>query len=198
MPPADVDPEREYSPVEEERLTLQLRALVERVFVHDSRERTFSIALLCEWHRSLFNGVRAHGGRMRDGSYGEEHLLFGPNRSPDRKDVPELMTQYVRMALGVGDDMEHLEATQVVRGALHIHVELIRIHPFRDGNGRVGRLALSYWLKRCGLPPFMFDGAKDRYIAAMNTAMASRNIEPLFNLALRLYIKQLQITLSSG
>lgn len=51
--------------------------------------------------------------------------------APDRKDVPELMTQYVRMALGVGDDMEHLEATQVVRGALHIHVELIRIHPFQ-------------------------------------------------------------------
>lgn len=125
-------------------------------------------------------------------------MLFGPNRSPAREDVPQLMVQHVSMALGVGDDMDRLEATQVVRGALHIHVELIRIHPFRDGNGRVGRLALSYWLRRCGLPPVMFDRANETYIAAMNTAIVHRDVEPLVNLALRKYVAQLQIPPSNG
>lgn len=71
-------------------------------------------------------------------------------RAPDATEVPDLMAEAV-------DWLEHgdLEASAVVRAAMaHLHV--VTIHPFRDGNGRVARIAQSLVLAREGLVSFEF------------------------------------------
>ncbi len=40
---------------------------------------------------------------------------------------------------------------------LDFHVAFERIHPFQDGNGRVGRLILFKECLRCGIVPFIID-----------------------------------------
>lgn len=52
-----------------------------------------------------------------------------------------------------------------------IHNSFERIHPFIDGNGRAGRLALNLILVRLGYPPIIiFKRQRDAYLAAMRQA----------------------------
>ncbi|HEX2161544.1 MAG TPA: Fic family protein [Thermoleophilaceae bacterium] len=71
-------------------------------------------------------------------------------RGPDGAEVPDLMAEAVAW-LQRGD----LEAPAIVRAAMaHLHVAAI--HPFRDGNGRVARIAQSLVLAREGLVSYEF------------------------------------------
>jgi Fic family protein len=80
-------------------------------------------------------------------------------RAPDAADVPDLMAEAVGW-LEQGD----LEAPAVVRAAMaHLHV--VTIHPFRDGNGRVARIAQSLVLAREGLVSFEFASIEE-YLGA--------------------------------
>lgn len=71
-------------------------------------------------------------------------------RGPDAEAVPDLMAEAANW-LERGD----LDAPAIVRAAMaHLHV--VAIHPFRDGNGRVARIAQSLVLARDGLVSFEF------------------------------------------
>jgi len=66
-----------------------------------------------------------------------------------------------------------------------VHAELILIHPFRDGNGRLARLLAVLMAGQAGVEPLdfrPFDGSgKRNYIAGIHAAMG-RNYVPLAEL----------------
>lgn len=66
-------------------------------------------------------------------------------RGPDAEKVVELMDEVVTWLAG-GD----LDVDVVVRAAM-AHLNVISVHPFRDGNGRVARIVQSLVLAREGL-----------------------------------------------
>jgi hypothetical protein len=52
-----------------------------------------------------------------------------------------------------------------------LHARFERIHPFRDGNGRVGRLATNLLLVRHGYPPaIVYKRDRERYLDALRRA----------------------------
>jgi Fic family protein len=54
---------------------------------------------------------------------------------------------------------------------VELHRRFTRIHPFRRGTGRTGRLLVSLLLRRLDLPPFALRGnAAERYLTALNQA----------------------------
>jgi len=58
----------------------------------------------------------------------------------------------------------------IAHAAMH-HAWFERIHPFTDGNGRVGRLILNFLLIQNGYPPAVIPAAKRRrYLQALRTA----------------------------
>lgn len=65
-------------------------------------------------------------------------------RGPDGDDVPPLMAEVVAWL----EDAEDIHP--VVRAAM-AHLNVISVHPFRDGNGRVARIVQSLVLAREGL-----------------------------------------------
>lgn len=85
-------------------------------------------------------------GRFRDGPV---IVTRGPGRDPYRPppapEVPGLVTE-VAAWLASGDLARH----PVVRAAM-AHLNLVSIHPFRDGNGRLARVVQSLVLAREGL-----------------------------------------------
>lgn len=52
-----------------------------------------------------------------------------------------------------------------------VHNDFEKVHPFRDGNGRTGRLLLNLLLVRLGYPPaIVFKNERTKYLNAMRKA----------------------------
>ncbi len=71
---------------------------------------------------------------------------------------------------------------EVVKALAETHTELLLIHPFRDGNGRVARLLSTLMALQAGLPLLDFsligEHRKQEYITAVQAGM-SRNDQPM-------------------
>ena len=152
----------EYSEDEKRRLSENLHAVVTLVHGGALSGRPLLGPLLLDLHRALFQDVRGHAGRPRGRGFGSEVLRFGLRYSSPRDRVADdLDRMFRRLRAEVneaeaqrGHDGYELAALKV---ALWGHTEVIRIHPFEDGNGRSSRLLLDVLLVRFGLRPVSFD-----------------------------------------
>lgn len=95
-------------------------------------------------------------------------------------DVPALMGQWVEnVRLGPGN-------VHPVEWAAVRHAEFEAVHPFLDGNGRAGRLAMNYLLMLYGYPPAIIQKAqRPRYLRALERAQASGETRALAELVAR-------------
>lgn len=85
--------------------------------------------------------------------------------------VPDLMAEFSGW-LSRGPGAEH-----PVVFAAKAHVELARVHPFVDGNGRTARLLTSLLLMRRGYPPAMYAAARrEEYFKALDKAHTAGDI----------------------
>jgi fido (protein-threonine AMPylation protein) len=66
---------------------------------------------------------------------------------PPHYQVPELMTEFVTWLNSAAAHKLH-----PVEYAAEVHYRFVAIHPFRDGNGRSGRLLMNLCLLRAGYP----------------------------------------------
>lgn len=70
----------------------------------------------------------------------------------------------------------------VVRALAIVHTELMLIHPFREGNGRAGRLLAILMGLQAKLPPLDFSGIKGKkrqeYFGAVRAGLG-RDYEPM-------------------
>ncbi len=93
--------------------------------------------------------------------------VFGGGMTPpDFPEIPALVSDWLRLADtdpgGTGALMAHLARA---------HAEFERIHPFRDGNGRSGRLVLNLLLVRHGLAPaIIYKKDRLKYLRALDRA----------------------------
>jgi Fic family protein len=150
-----------------------IRALERAVDLGDSVEG-LERGHLEEVHRILFEGTRdeARGGRIR----AEQSWIGGSASSP--RDA-EFVPPPADLVPGLVDDLcefcnrEDLPAS-VQAGIAHVQFETI--HPFFDGNGRVGRALILIVLRRRGLAPrylppvsLVLAGEADRYVAGLGS-----------------------------
>ena len=105
----------------------------------------FTVDSLCRWHRTLMTGsptpaqhvgaVRTEQGWIGGTSPLDAHLVTPP---PD--DVPALLDDLVTYA--------NRDEFDPVSQAAIAHAQFEIIHPFADGNGRVGRVLIAWLLVR--------------------------------------------------
>lgn len=136
-----------------EEVTNYLRAF--RLVRDNLRSETglpISVRLLCDAHRLLLDGARGAGkqpGELRR----SQNWIGGarPGRAtfvpPPPDKVPGLLADLERF---IHDPAPALPP--LVRVAL-VHVQFETIHPFLDGNGRIGRLLIAALLEQWGLLP---------------------------------------------
>ncbi|MBA3364185.1 MAG: Fic family protein [Actinobacteria bacterium] len=85
---------------------------------------------------------------------------------PPFPEVPALVTDWLRDARRGPADAQH-----PMQFVADIHARFERIHPFRDGNGSVGRLATNLLLVRHGFPPAVIRKRdRTRYLDALRRA----------------------------
>lgn len=111
-----------------------------------------SVRLLCEAHRLLLDGVRGAG--KQPGELRRSQNWIGGTRPGNAVFVPAPPEQ-VPALLGDMERFIHDASSPLpplVRTAL-VHAQFETIHPFLDGNGRIGRLLIAALLEDWGLLP---------------------------------------------
>lgn len=92
----------------------------------------------------------------------------GGMKPPTWPDVPALVGDWLTL-VNAGPTAEEHPLLHLAR----VHAEFERIHPFRDGNGRVGRLVLNLLLVRQGLAPAIIrKRERAKYMQALRRADA--------------------------
>ena len=125
--------------------------------LRDPQGLPISVRLLCEAHRRLLDGARGAGkqpGELRRsqnwiGGTRPGNAVFVP---PPPEHVPTLLADMERFIHDTATDLPPL-----VKVAL-IHAQFETIHPFLDGNGRIGRLLIAALFEHWGLlsEPLMY------------------------------------------
>lgn len=109
----------------------------------------FSIGLVLAWHKELFQNTKPDiAGKFR-----EYRVSVGNYVAPDWQDVWPLMDSLA---------LRHNENKNMnpVELAARSHYKFEKIHPFGDGNGRVGRLMMNYILWHSGYPMLIIEYKK--------------------------------------
>jgi len=99
-----------------------------------NHKEKLSVELLLKWHMEIFGETKSDiAGKFRN------YLVrIGDYIAPDWQDVEDLMREFVLF----------LQKTKMnaVEFAARAHYRFEKIHPFGDGNGRIGRLIMNYIL----------------------------------------------------
>ncbi len=137
-------------------------------------ERELSIEVMLLLHKMLITNIRDDiAGRFRDE---DEWVRVGSHVAPDPKLVLPLVNKLVSDYLG-GTSLS------IVAKIARFHLEFERIHPFTDGNGRIGRVLNNYLLIREGYVPINIKFIdRVQYYRAFNDYSLSSDISVMENI----------------
>ena len=127
--------------VAEEPLTEDIIKELHRILKHDTKDSTLS------W--------------FAVGGYKKRANVVGGHETAKPKEVPARMKELLSKYEALGD--------VTVEDIIRFHYEFESVHPFQDGNGRVGRLiALKECLRYCIVPFIIEDSKKHFYYRGLS------------------------------
>lgn len=118
------------------------------VFLGMLKTEAVSKEFLLKWHAEIFKETKPDiAGRFR------QYLVrVGPYMAPDWNDVERLMKQLILFV--------NASKLNPVETAARAHYIFEKIHPFGDGNGRIGRLLMNQILWKNGYPMLIIEYKK--------------------------------------
>lgn len=103
-----------------------------------------------EWVKTANGYIRGTEGEYRKGKVYIGSLVEAVHYPPDPERVPELMKSFFAKW---NDSYTGKSLSEKMELFAKEHIEFESVHPFRDGNGRVGRMLLSQRMINEGLLP---------------------------------------------
>lgn len=130
-----------------------------------------------EFHRLWLGDIYAWAGEYRQVNVSKGDFPFAAAAR-----VPVLMEEFERDVLSCYTPCNFAVRDEVMRSLAKTHVELVLIHPFREGNGRVARVLSTLMALQAGLPMLDFSPiageGKESYFAAVQAGL-DRNYRPM-------------------
>ena len=110
--------------------------------------------------------------KIHPNSYRKSNVQIGAHICPEPNLIPSLVSEMIYR-------MEKIKIPIVK--AIYLHHELIRIHPFLDGNGRVTRIAKNWLLMFNLYPPIFINDANEKklYINTLSNSFKELEKNPL-------------------
>lgn len=125
-------------------------------YVIDHAEESLTEDIIKELHRILKQSTKDSTlSWFAVGDYKKRANVVGGRETAKPKDVPARMKALL-------SDYESLDAVSI-ENVIEFHYNFERIHPFQDGNGRVGRLIALKECLRHGIVPFIIEDSKKMF-----------------------------------
>jgi Fic family protein len=136
-----------------QNLKVSLDFVIEEIILHNNFEKEVQLFQLLRLVSPETNAI--HPNRYR-----QTLVQIGAHICPEPAVVPQLVSELFYKIQTISNP--------IIR-AIYFHHELIRIHPFVDGNGRVTRIAKNWMLMYDLYPPIFINDApqKKEYIATL-------------------------------
>jgi len=152
------------------------RTMAGLVGQYDEKHR-FTAADLRAIHKSWLGEIYEWAGDYRQVNVSKGDFPFAAAAR-----VPALMEQFERDVLARYTPCNFSERADVVRALAETHVELVLIHPFREGNGRLARVLSILMALQAGLPLLNFsliaEEKKQEYFVAVQAGL-DKNYKPM-------------------
>jgi cell filamentation protein len=152
----------------------QLRALDELTDIFEKDHR-FSAVDICKMHKIWLGNIYEWAGKYRQVKMSKEDFTFA---FPEQ--ISKLMTEFEKGPLREFTPCHFKTHTEIARALAVVHTELVLIHPFREGNGRVARMLAILMAIQAGLPPLDFEDMitkdQEEYIRAIQIGIAGNYV----------------------
>lgn len=159
---------------EQQNQKLCYEYLVDKIIKKDH----ITLDLIKEVHLLLTQGTFDHkrfiANDERPGQFKKHDYVVGQFEVGEPPElIPNLLQELV-------DEISE-ETSNPLKVATYFHAKFEFFHPFADGNGRVGRTLLNYYLMIHNRPPLIiYDEDKKLYYEALGAYDKTEDIEPLF------------------
>jgi len=143
---------------------------------------------LRDWHHRWLGNVYAWAGQYRTVNIGKGDFLFAASGQ-----IQRLMDTLDSDVLSLHTPCAGMSEARLAEAIAVVHVELILIHPFREGNGRLSRLLAGIMALQAGWPDLDFS-AWDRHTAAYFSAIQAGldNYQPMQRLVTQVLRESVQ------
>lgn len=156
----------EMDKAEAEALMLATDALIHEY----DMEHRFTAEDICHMHQVWLGDIYEWAGRYRSVNISKDDFSFAMAAQ-----IPKLMQRFETDKLAKYTPCNFQNRNDVIKALAAVHVELVLIHPFREGNGRCTRLLASVMALQAGLPILDFSllcGPKKlEYFAAVQAGL---------------------------
>ncbi|MBU4283740.1 MAG: Fic family protein [Nanoarchaeota archaeon] len=153
-------------------------------FIRGTKEH-ISIALIKKIHKIVFKNSKPFAGKLR--KRGEEVVVMDSKGNVVHEGASQSRINHLLKELINWYDKNKTKYPALVLGAV-AHNQFENIHPFKDGNGRVGRILLNNILIKHGLPPINIDFKKRaEYYSTLKAYELNKNLKPTISLYMKEY-----------
>jgi Fic family protein len=105
--------------------------------------------LIKDWHKKIFSETN----QEIAGIYRNYLVRVGEYLTPDWQDISKLMKELIEYVKNKSSNKDR----NPVDFAFRVHYKFEKIHPFGDGNGRVGRILMNYLLWKSKYPMLIIE-----------------------------------------
>lgn len=165
---------------------------------HLVNKKPININLIKEIHKTLTIGTyderRYLINKERPGEFKKNDYVVGRNEiGSNASNVEQELSLLIR-EINVIDEKD---SENLIIISSYFHCKFEQIHPFADGNGRVGRTLLNYFLMINDLPPLIiYDEDKKIYYECLEHFDNKDDLQPMINFIKYEIIKTWEKTLS--
>ena len=176
---------REMNRVEKDFQIKAIEKLTD-MFVAGHRFKAWDI---CNIHKVWLGDIYEWAGKYRQVKMSKGDFSFA---FPEQ--IPKLMTELENGPLHKYTPCNFKTREEVIKALAIVHAELVIIHPFREGNGRLSRMLATLMVLQAGLPPLNFKTmtgkGKKEYIRAVQAGMTDyRYMEKVFEAVIRVTLR---------
>jgi cell filamentation protein len=161
----------------DEAESMALKIALDKLLSTYSKKHRFKEADIRKMHKAWLGGIYGWAGEYRQVNVSKGDFPFAA-----AKQIPFLMTEIEKGPLYKHTPCNFKSLERVIQALAEVHVELVLIHPFREGNGRVARMLSTIMASQAGLPILNFmdiTGRKRKEYFLAITSGLNRDYKPM-------------------